>query len=218
MTTAIGYIRTSFGYPHTAQQQEQIIRDHAAQIGIAVHRFFRDDGRHRLRARDTMLRTLTSGLQIVIITSPCRLSPDLPSMIRTLTTIREAGARMVIASDDPMATEALEALIMGIPALIAARQGMRIEAAAAGRERARARGIRLGRPPVPVEKVERVRAALADGIGVRSAARLAGVSPASVIRLRSAMASLEHGPCETEGPLHADVAATPRLSSCAIQS
>ena len=190
-TTAIAYVRSSPGFPLDAQQQEATIRVYAAKLGIGTIRFVRDDGRHRLRGRDAMLHTLgCGGANVLLVASPCRLSSDLPNLIRRLAAIREAGARVIIANDDPTTTTTLDALIAGLPALMAIRKGMHREKAAAGRERARARGVRLGRPPVPAEKVERVRIALADGLGIRPTAKLAGVSPATVIRLRE---TLSHG-------------------------
>jgi hypothetical protein len=57
----------------------------------------------------------------------------------------------------------------------------------AGLDRARAANRRLGRPPMPEAKVERIRLALADGRGVRETARLLRVSAAKVVEVRRAM-------------------------------
>jgi DNA invertase Pin-like site-specific DNA recombinase len=56
-----------------------------------------------------------------------------------------------------------------------------------GQAAARALSIRFGRPPIGKVKVEKARIALAAGKGVRAAARLAGISPASVSRLKTLM-------------------------------
>jgi DNA invertase Pin-like site-specific DNA recombinase len=49
--------------------------------------------------------------------------------------------------------------------------------------------VRFGRPPIPVSKVEKARRELASGKGVRQVARLAGISAASVSRLKNRLAS-----------------------------
>jgi hypothetical protein len=54
-----------------------------------------------------------------------------------------------------------------------------------GQAAARAASIRFGRPPIPVTKVEKAKAGLAAGKGVREVARLAGISAASVSRLKN---------------------------------
>jgi hypothetical protein len=59
-----------------------------------------------------------------------------------------------------------------------------------GQAAARSLSIRFGRPPIAKAKVEKARIAPAAGKGVRQAARLAGISPASVSRLKNAVAAI----------------------------
>jgi DNA invertase Pin-like site-specific DNA recombinase len=56
-----------------------------------------------------------------------------------------------------------------------------------GQAAARAALVRFGRPPIPGAKVEKAKEALIAGNGVRAAARLAGISAASVSRLKATM-------------------------------
>ena len=56
-----------------------------------------------------------------------------------------------------------------------------------GQAAARAMAIRLGRPPIGKAKVEKAKRELAAGKGVRQVARLAGISAASVSRLKNSM-------------------------------
>ena len=58
-----------------------------------------------------------------------------------------------------------------------------------GQAASRALSIRSGRPPIPTARVERAKQLLATGKGVRQAARLAGISAASVSRLKNLGAS-----------------------------
>ena len=54
----------------------------------------------------------------------------------------------------------------------------------AGQARARAKGVKFGRPPLAPNRVEKVRRALADGRSIRAVARATGVSTATVQRVK----------------------------------
>jgi hypothetical protein len=61
--------------------------------------------------------------------------------------------------------------------------------------RARAAGVRFGRPPVPSGCLEKVRVALREGQGVRQAARSAGISLGKISRIKAEMvAAKRRGP------------------------
>jgi hypothetical protein len=68
------------------------------------------------------------------------------------------------------------------------RQGRR-DRILRGQAAARSLSIRFGRPPIATAKMEKAKRELAAGKGVRQVARLAGISPASVSRLKSAIES-----------------------------
>jgi DNA invertase Pin-like site-specific DNA recombinase len=53
-----------------------------------------------------------------------------------------------------------------------------------GQAAARSLSISFGRPPIATAKIERAKRELSDGRGVRETARLAGISAASVSRLK----------------------------------
>jgi DNA invertase Pin-like site-specific DNA recombinase len=59
-----------------------------------------------------------------------------------------------------------------------------VERVRAGLNRARAEGKRLGRPMIPADVAERVRAELQRGTGIRATSRLIGVSTSTVTRIR----------------------------------
>ena len=75
--------------------------------------------------------------------------------------------------------------------LVDARRPYRRENIVAGQLRARAAGVRFGRPPVPPSRLEKVRAAIREGQGVREAARSAGISAAKVSRIKAEMVAVE---------------------------
>lgn len=63
----------------------------------------------------------------------------------------------------------------------------------AGLARTKARGTRLGRPPMPPEKVRTIQDLLAAGTGIRETARRTGSGSASVQRIRQAMVAAGQG-------------------------
>jgi DNA invertase Pin-like site-specific DNA recombinase len=56
-----------------------------------------------------------------------------------------------------------------------------------GQAAARGANVKFGRPPIAITKIEKVRRELANGRGVREAARIAGISAASASRIKSSM-------------------------------
>ena len=57
----------------------------------------------------------------------------------------------------------------------------------AGQARAKAKGVRIGRPPMAVSRVEKVERALKDGQSIRAVAAATGVSTATVQRVKRTM-------------------------------
>lgn len=57
----------------------------------------------------------------------------------------------------------------------------------AGQQRARAAGVRFGRPSISNHGIQKVRDELTKGKGIRETARLTGISPAKVLRIKRQM-------------------------------
>jgi putative DNA-invertase from lambdoid prophage Rac len=77
-------------------------------------------------------------------------------------------------------------LLLPVFAWIAQQEARRIgERTRAGLARARAAGVRLGRPPLAPEVVVRIKTLKADGLGVRKIARSLKISAASVSKILS---------------------------------
>jgi hypothetical protein len=96
----------------------------------------------------------------------------------------------LVVHDHPDAVET-GGLLAAADLLVEARLVYRRENIVAGQLRARAAGIRFERPPVPSGRLEKVRAALREGQGVRQAARSAGISAAKVSRIKAEMVVAE---------------------------
>jgi DNA invertase Pin-like site-specific DNA recombinase len=68
---------------------------------------------------------------------------------------------------------------------------------AAGIERARSQNVRIGRPPMPISRVEKVQKALKDGQSIRAVAAATGVSTATVQRVKRSMKTVKEDRQET---------------------
>ena len=68
---------------------------------------------------------------------------------------------------------------------------------AAGVQRARSNGVKIGRPPVAPIRIDRVRKALRDGQSIRAVAKATGVSTATVMRTKRSMETMEEDRGET---------------------
>lgn len=67
----------------------------------------------------------------------------------------------------------------------------------AGVQRARTKGVRIGRPPVAPIRLDRVRKALRDGQSIRAVAKATGVSTATVMRTKRSMETIAEDRGET---------------------
>lgn len=178
----IGYIRPSPGYLLSAHEQRAAIAELARREGLTLNRIYADGTDRDAAGLPALLRSIEEGrVSTVVTASICRLGATWPRLLRVLATM--AGARVTVFVVDRASQHDAEALIRAVPAIVGVRSALHREAAAAGRARAKARGVRFGRPRIPDAKIARVREALETGVGVREAARRAGVSPASVLRV-----------------------------------
>ena len=59
----------------------------------------------------------------------------------------------------------------------------------AGQARAHAKGVRMGRPPVASIRLDKMRKGLQAGRSIRTVAQAAGVSTATVMRIKQASAA-----------------------------
>lgn len=178
----IGYIRPAPGFSLSANEQRAAVAELARRKELTLRRIYADSPGRRTTGRAALLRSMQDGrVSTVITASICSLATTLPSLLRVLTAIAEARVALLITDEDGQ--RHVDALLAAVPILNAARAGLHREAAAIGRARARSKGVQFGRPRISEAKVIRVREALDAGAGIREAARRAGVSPATVIRL-----------------------------------
>ena len=132
----------------------------------------------------------SGGVDKVLLWSIDRIGKSLIDLIGFLETCRMVKVTLYLHEQGIDTTTSNGAALLDMAALMAyhLRQTRRDRIL---RGQAAVKGIvRFGRPPIPVSKVEKARRELAAGKGVRQVARLAGISAASVSRLKNALASV----------------------------
>lgn len=145
-------------------------------------------GRNRLPGLSALLSAVSRHeVDVVMVWTVAHLGTSVDALLDTLADLGRYGVKLVVR-DQPNDLET-GGVIVCADLLVDARRRYRAEAVRAGQLRAKACGTRFGRPPVPFHRLERVRAALEAGQGVRQAARSSGISAAKVSRIRAEMVS-----------------------------
>ena len=133
---------------------------------------------------------LTIPVDIVAAFAVDRLGRSLPDLVAFLSEIQARGCDLYLhqqAIDTSPPAGRMLFQMLGVFAefertIIASR-------VIAGQARARANGVKFGRPPLAPIRLEKVRKALADGRSIRSVAKSTGVSTATVQRVKRSMAA-----------------------------
>ena len=147
-------------------------------------------GRNKLPGLSALIHAISRNkVDVVMVWSVAHLATSLDALLDVLADLDRYGVMLVVHDQaDDVETGGLLATA---DILVAARRAYRREGIIAGQLKAKATGVRFGRPPVPPSRLERVRAALEAGQGVRQAARSSGISPAKVSRIRAEMIAVE---------------------------
>jgi DNA invertase Pin-like site-specific DNA recombinase len=132
----------------------------------------------------------SDAIDKVLIWSVCRLGKSLTDLVVFMEMCRVAGVAVYLHEQGLDSAVSNGLPIFDVVAMMALhlRQSRR-DRILRGQAAARSLSIRFGRPPIAKAKTEKARIALAAGKGVRQVARLAGISPASVSRLKNAIES-----------------------------
>lgn len=191
---ALAYLRVSTGDQRTANQIPDVTsalqRDGAA---VAREDWFEEvetaTGR-RVRSRlDDLMRHADKGEYrntTLYVWALDRLTREGPlEALLLVDRLARAGVRVKSVTEtwlDPASP--VYGLLLPIFAWVAEQEAKKIrERTRAGLARARAMGVRLGRPPIAPEIVERAKAMRADGMGIRAIARALHISPGTVSQL-----------------------------------
>src|SRR5215813_15203018 len=204
--TAALYLRVSTG-DQTVENQRQALVAAAERRGWTVVAEFCDDGisgargRDRRPAFDRLHKAITRReFDIVAAWSVDRLGRSLQDLVAFLGELHGAGVDLYLDRQGvDTSTPAGKALFQMLGVFAEFERAIIQERIAAGITRARAKGTRsgkpFGRPRLSAEREAAVRAALADGTGIRKTARLVGTGNATVTRIAAEMraARLDQG-------------------------
>jgi DNA invertase Pin-like site-specific DNA recombinase len=191
------YARTSPDCPISADEQIEHLRNVASERGWTVSRVFADrptsvqKGQDRRPGESALIEAIRSGaIDRVLIWSIDRVGKCLVDLIGFIETCRSARVALNL-HDEGFDSETSNGLsLFDVSALMAyhLRQSRR-DRILRGQAAARALLIRFGRPSIAKPKVEKAKQFLASGKGVRQVAKMAGISPASVSRIKASMTS-----------------------------
>lgn len=155
----------------------QIVSNHADRH--AEHRPGRRAARLGYHALSHAVRT--RKVDVVMVATVAAIGSDMDDLRKFAGLLAGHGVGLHVA-DDP---EGGPALLAAAGALKSVERAKRRQRARAGQEKARKEGRHIGRPPIPDDVVEQVRAAVAAGHGIRPTARKFGIGAASVVRIAS---------------------------------
>ena len=191
------YARSSPDCPLMAEEQTDRLREIASERGWTVAYVFTDSPTAVKNSKDrrpgelALINAIQSqSIEQVLIWSVCRIAKSLVELIKFLENCRANGVSLWVDQQklDTAMSNGLSLFDLTSMMALHLRQSRR-DKILRGQSAARALSIRFGRPPIAKPKVEKAKQFLASGKGVRQVARLAGISPASVSRIKTSMST-----------------------------
>jgi DNA invertase Pin-like site-specific DNA recombinase len=187
------YARSSPDCPLPIEDQVERLQTVAGERGWTVTQVFTDRPASAKKCLDrrpgeaALAEVMRSGtIDRVLVSSICRVGKSLTDLIAFLEECRSAGVAVYLHEQN-IDTAAVSGLIEMAALMAYHLRQTRRDRILRGQAAARALSIRFGRPPIPLARQEKARQELANGRGVREAARIAGISAASVSRLKNSM-------------------------------
>ena len=198
------YLRVSTDQ-QTTENQRRVLLEVAERSGWDVVAIFEDQGISGAKGRDqrpgfdALLKAVSRReIDMVAAWSVDRLGRSLPHLIGLLGDLEARGCDLFLhqqALDTSTPTGRAMFAMAGVFAelersLISAR-------VISGQQRARAKGVRFGRPNLSLERRTKVQKALKNGLSIRQTAKATGVSTASVQRIKRSMSTVQEPVIET---------------------
>jgi DNA invertase Pin-like site-specific DNA recombinase len=204
MKKAALYVRVSHD-SQTVENQLLVLTAVAQRSGWEIVHTFSDEGISGAKARDKrpgynalLMAIARREVQIVAAWSVDRLGRSLPDLVSFLGDIQAKGCDLYLHQQAiDTSTPSGRMLFQMLAVFAEFERQLVISRVRASHARARAAGVRIGRPAMPVSRVEKVQKALKDGQSIRAAARATGVSTATVQRVKRSMQAVGDGPGET---------------------
>ena len=204
MKRAALYVRVSQD-SQTVENQLLVLNEVAQRSGWTIVHTFSDEGVSGAKGRDkrpgydALLKAVARHeVQIVAAWSVDRLGRSLSDLVAFLSDIQAKGCDLYLhqqAIDTSTPSGRMLFQMLGVfaefeRAIITSR----IKAA---HDRCRVKGVRIGRPPIAISRVEKVERALKDGQSIRAVAAATGVSTATVQRVKRSMETMKEDRQET---------------------
>lgn len=194
MKRACLYLRVSTD-SQTVENQRLVLNEVAERSGWTVVHTFADEGVSGAKGRaerpgyDALLKAVSRReVDIVAAWSVDRLGRSLPDLVAFLSDIQARGCDLYLhqqAVDTSTPSGRMLFQMLGVFAEF--ERSIITSRIIAGQARARAKGVRFGRPPLPPIRLEKVQRALQDGQSIRAIAAATGVSTATVQRVKRSM-------------------------------
>ena len=192
------YLRVSTDQ-QTTENQRRVLLEVAERSGWEVVGIYEDHGisgakgRDRRPGFDALLKAVArSEINMVAAWSVDRLSRSLSHLIGLLGELDAKGCdlflhQQALDSSSPQG-RAMFALAGVFAELESSLISSRVKL---GQQRARAQGVRFGRPPIAPIDIDKVKVRLGKGQSIRVIAKATGMSTASVMRIKRSMATVE---------------------------
>jgi DNA invertase Pin-like site-specific DNA recombinase len=175
-----------FGYARVSTDDQNLDLQRAALNAAGCRQIFEDRISGAARNRPGLTRAIKTCAcgDVLIVWRLDRLGRSLPHLIELLTDLAKRGVEFRSLSEAIDTTTATGKLIFHvIGALAEFERGLTLERTRAGLSAAKARGVRLGRPPVmTVDQTKHARRLLDAGENPWAVARGYGVSKSTLYR------------------------------------
>jgi DNA invertase Pin-like site-specific DNA recombinase len=198
MTNAAIYARASLDCPLGEHEQVDRLKAIAAERGWSVAHVFTDrpmtvrKGQDRRPGEQALLNAIRcDAIDSVLIYGIDRIGRSLPELVGFLQTCRAAGVGLWLCQEklDTAGNNGMSLFDLAEMMAYHLRQSRRGKILR-GQAAARTLSIKFGRPPIPTVKVDKAKRELAIGKGVRQVARICGISPTSVCRIKTSMSAV----------------------------
>lgn len=198
------YLRVSQD-SQTTENQLHVLQEVAERSGWTVVEVFEDHGISGAKGRDkrpgydALLKAISRReVDIAAAWSVDRLGRSLSDLVAFLSDIQAKGCDLYLHQQAvDSSTPSGRALFMLSGVFAEFEKSIITSRINAGLARARAQGVRFGRPNLSLERRTKVQKALDQGLSVRATAKATGVSSASVQRIKRSMTTVPETVLET---------------------
>lgn len=184
------YLRVSTG-EQTTENQRLELEAWAVRAGHEIVATYEDAGISGSKAHDQrpeLDRALKDAVRrrydILAAWAVDRLGRSMPDLVATLQELRSAGVDLFLHQQAlDTSTPSGRAMYQMLGVFAEFERAMIVERVNAGLARARAKGVKLGRPTVDEAKIAHLRQLLTAGTGIRRAAQIVGVGTGTAQRV-----------------------------------